>query len=234
MTESRKNKPGPEDYERIICQIKGVLGARLVTDSNGDLSEIHIMALSGRSPKQIVRDVESAILVQLGVAVDHKKISIVQVEDPALPGEVREDRAMYTSTSCRLRLISINLFTRGPEAEATVEVEVGSGGGSTVYQGHAFGPNAPEHSLRLVAAATVNALTKYCGSNWSLALEDLVWVEVAHRRAALCALILVTAVGSEYLVGVTLAEGDERQAAAQAVLHALSCRFCNLQGLRNE
>ncbi|MDN5362219.1 MAG: hypothetical protein PWP70_1266 [Moorella sp. (in: firmicutes)] len=230
LTESRKTEAGSEDYERVICQIKGVLGARLVTDTGGNISEIHIMAVSGRSPKQIVRDVESAILVQLGVAVDHKKISIVQVEAPALPGEVAEDRAMYMTTNCRLHLISINLFTRGPEAEATVEVEVGSGGGGTVYQGHACGPNAPEHSLRLVAAATVNALAKYCGSNWSLALEDLAWVEVAHRRAALCALLLATSLGSEYLVGVTLVEGDERQAAARAVLQALACRFCN-QGI---
>lgn len=227
MTESRKNEPGSEDYERVISQIKGVLGARLVMESGGEISEIHIMAASGRSPKQIVRDVESAILVQLGVAVDHKKISIVQVEAPALPGGVAENRAVYMPAGCRLRLISINLFTRGLEAEATVEVGVGSG--DTVYQGHAFGPNTPEHILRLVAAATVDAMAKYCGSNWSIALGDLVWVEVAHRRAALCALIMVSPLGSEYLLGATLAEGDERQAAARAVLQALACRFCSRQ-----
>ncbi|WP_338818827.1 hypothetical protein MTCOM_02400 [Moorella thermoacetica] len=221
MPETKKGEPGSGDYERVICQIKGVLGARLVTEPDGSISEIHIMAVSGRNPKQIVRDVESAILVQLGVAVDHKKISIVQVELPELPGEVAEEGLSYTQGD-RLRLVSINLFTRGLETEATVEVEAGTGG--TIYQGHAFGPNAPEYNLRLVAAATVNALEKCCGSNWSIALEDLVWVEVAHHRAAVCAIILVTHQGSEYLVGAALADGDDRQAAARAVLKALASR----------
>ncbi|MDN5327234.1 MAG: hypothetical protein PWP41_1930, partial [Moorella sp. (in: firmicutes)] len=50
------------------------------------------------------------------------------------------------------------------------------------------------------------------------------WVEVAHRRVAVCAIILVTHQGSEYLVGAALADGDDHQAAARAVLKALACR----------
>lgn len=221
MPETKKGEPGSGDYERVICQIRGVLGARLVTEPDGSIGEIHIMAVSGRNPKQIVRDVETAILVQLGVAIDHKKISIVQVELPELPSEVAEERLPYRPDS-RLRLVSINFFTRDLEAEATVEVEAGIGG--TIYQGHAFGPNAPGYNLRLVAAATVNALEKCCGSNRSIALEDLVWIEVAHRRAAVCAVILVTPRGSECLVGAALSDGDDREAAARAVLKAVACR----------
>ncbi|MBC7323683.1 MAG: hypothetical protein H5T99_00010, partial [Moorella sp. (in: Bacteria)] len=212
------------DYERVICQIKDILAARLVTAPDGSIGEIHIMAKSTRNPKQIVRDVESALLIQLGVSVDHKKISVVQVQEQELLDGVAEERVPYRSAGLPLRLVSINLFTRGLEAEATVELDTGFSG--NVYQGYACGPNTPERHLWLVAAATINAIEKYSGGSWNMALEDLVWVDVAHRRAALCAIVLVSQSGYEYLAGVALVKGDERQAAAQAVLKALACRFC--------
>ncbi|KYH31445.1 hypothetical protein MOMUL_23540 [Moorella mulderi DSM 14980] len=219
-----KREPGVADYEKVICQIKDVLGARLVTAPDGSISEIHIMAGSNRNPKQIVRDVESALLIQLGITVDHKKISVVQVQGQELTGEVAEDKALYRSTCMPLRLVSLNLYTRGLEAEATVELEAGLSG--TIYQGYACGPNTPERHLWLVADATLNAVEKYSCGIWNLALEDLVLVEVAHRRAALCVIVLVSREGYEYLAGVALVKGDDRQAAAQAVLRALNCRSC--------
>ncbi|MDN5344631.1 MAG: hypothetical protein PWQ18_742 [Clostridia bacterium] len=223
MAEPRQ-EPEVADYERVICQIKDILGARLVTASDGSISEIHIMARSERNPKQIVRDVESALLIQLGVTVDHKKISVVQVNSQDLPAEVAEERTPYQTVCRALRLVSINLFTRGLEAEATVELEDGLAG--RVFQGHACGPHTPERDLWLVATATLNAVERYCSGLWHMVLEDLVWVEVAHRRVAVCAVALVGQSGYEYLAGVTYVRGDERQAVAQAVLKALACRFC--------
>jgi len=213
------------DYERVIGQIKDVLGARPVTAADGSISEIHIMTRSDRNPKQIVRDVESALLIQLGVTIDHKKISVVQVSDQELPQEAVVGRGFYQTPCLPLRLLSINLFTRGLEAEATVELETGIN--DKIYQGYASGPNAPERNLWLIAAATLNAIENYSGGIWHLALKDLVYVEVAHRRAALCAVVMVSQGGCEYLAGVALVGGDERRAAARAVLQALACRFCS-------
>ncbi|WP_258360799.1 hypothetical protein [Moorella sulfitireducens (nom. illeg.)] len=206
-------------YERVICQIKDVLGARLVTAPDGSIGEIHIMAGSNRSPKQIVRDVESALLIQLGVTVDHKKISVVQVDEREMPGEVAEERLPYRAAGISLRVVSINLFTRGLEAEVTVEL--GGRPDGDVYQGFASGPNFPSHHLRLVAEATLNAVEKASLGKWRLALEDLALVEVAHRRAAVCVIVLVRREGYEYLAGVSLIKGDERRAAAEAVLKAI-------------
>jgi hypothetical protein len=219
-----KQAPGVAAYERVLCQIKDVLGARLVTAPDGTISEIHIMTASNRNPKQIVRDVESALLIQLGVTVDHKKISVVQVEGRELTGEVAEDKAPYRATCIPLRVVSINLFTRGLEAEATVELEAGLGG--AIYQGYACGPNTPARHLWLVADATLNAIEKSSCGMWHLALEDLLLVEVAHRRAVVCVTVLVSQAGYEYLAGVALVKEDDRQAAAEAILKALKCRSC--------
>ncbi|MEW8958194.1 MAG: hypothetical protein AB2448_03620 [Moorella sp. (in: firmicutes)] len=219
---SEENKiPEAAAFERVICQIKDVLGARLVTNQDGNISEIHIMATGERNPKQIVRDVESALLVQMGVAVDRKKISVVQMDEGGLPAATAEKKVPYRATGAPLRLVSINFFTRGLEAEATVEVEAVCGG--NIYQGYACGPNVPARHLRLVAEATVNAIEKSGYGLWRLALEDLVVVEVARRRAVVSLIVLLDQTSCEYLVGAALVRGDERRAAAETILQAFKC-----------
>jgi len=45
------------------------------------VSEIHVLAQAGLVPKQLVRNIESALLAQLGLKVDHRKISIAQTAE---------------------------------------------------------------------------------------------------------------------------------------------------------
>ncbi len=72
---------GVRRAENLISTLEGVLSARVVTTPLGEVSEIHILASSGLSPKQVVRNVESALLAHLGLKVDHRKISVAQTAD---------------------------------------------------------------------------------------------------------------------------------------------------------
>ena len=45
------------------------------------MAEVHILASSALSPKQVVRNIESALLAHLGLKVDHRKISVAQTAD---------------------------------------------------------------------------------------------------------------------------------------------------------
>ncbi|MCJ7806863.1 MAG: hypothetical protein MUP57_04880, partial [Clostridia bacterium] len=66
------------EIESIISQIQGVSSGRLVCQ-DGDIVEIHVLADKTRSPKQVVRDIESAVLIKLGLELDHKRISVAQL-----------------------------------------------------------------------------------------------------------------------------------------------------------
>lgn len=86
---------GVRRAEQLLTSLEGVLSARLVTSPLGEVSEIHILAGPGLNPKQVVRNVESALLAHLGLKVDHRKISVAQTADvkplEALEqGQVRE------------------------------------------------------------------------------------------------------------------------------------------------
>src|ERR1041385_8173328 len=81
---SPDNLPDPwgvRRAENLLTSLEGILSARVVTTPLGEVSEIHILAQSGLAPKQIVRNIESALLAQLGLRVDHRKISVAQTAD---------------------------------------------------------------------------------------------------------------------------------------------------------
>ena len=54
--------------ENLLTSLEGILSARVVTTPLGEVSEVHILAQAGLQPKQLVRNIESALLAQLGLA----------------------------------------------------------------------------------------------------------------------------------------------------------------------
>ena len=63
------------EAERILSQLRDVQAASITTDGD-EIREIHIVAVSNRAPKQIVRDVETALNAYLKRHVDHRVISV--------------------------------------------------------------------------------------------------------------------------------------------------------------
>src|SRR6476661_1085024 len=72
---------GVRRAENLLTSLEGILSARVVTTPLGEVSEVHILAQAGLQAKQLVRNIESALLAQLGLKVDHRKISIAQTAD---------------------------------------------------------------------------------------------------------------------------------------------------------
>ena len=67
--------------EQDLLRVPGVRSARIIgTDVP---SEIHIVTTSKRSPKQVVRDVQSLAAAGFGMPIDHRIVSVVQLDDPA-------------------------------------------------------------------------------------------------------------------------------------------------------
>ena len=67
--------------EELLATLPGVMSARIVASPNGAVDEIHILTTTEVTPKQTVRNVESALIAHLGMHVSHKKISVATSDE---------------------------------------------------------------------------------------------------------------------------------------------------------
>jgi hypothetical protein len=79
------------EAEAILRQLREIEHAAITTDGE-EIKEVHVVARTARRPKQIVRDVESALAAFLNRSIDHRIISVVLLEGtapaPARPAAV--------------------------------------------------------------------------------------------------------------------------------------------------
>src|ERR687887_152395 len=92
---------GVKRAENLITSLTGVLSARVVVTPLGEVSEIHVLTTSEVQPKQVVRNIESALLAQLGMKLDHRKISVAQTAD-VRPIEALQQEAIATRANRRV------------------------------------------------------------------------------------------------------------------------------------
>ena len=67
--------------EELIATLPGVLSVRIVPSETGAVEEIHVLTTDLVQPKNTVRNIESALMAQLGLRVNHRKISIATTLD---------------------------------------------------------------------------------------------------------------------------------------------------------
>ncbi len=68
--------------EELISTLPGVLSVRIVPGDTGAIGEIHVLTTNEVAPKNMVRNIESALMAQLDLRIDHRKVSIAQSLDP--------------------------------------------------------------------------------------------------------------------------------------------------------
>jgi len=74
----------------VIRGCKDVIAASITTEGD-EIREIHVVAVSARAPKQIVRDVETTLKAFLKRSIDHRMISVaLQEPQPAVPAKSPE------------------------------------------------------------------------------------------------------------------------------------------------
>lgn len=73
----------PIDINYLQSLVKGlreVTGCRIVVDAAGEVTEIHVTAVSSRPPRLIARDVDTILKVRGGLDIDHRRIQVALVE----------------------------------------------------------------------------------------------------------------------------------------------------------
>ncbi len=207
---------GVRRAEVLLTSLKGILSARVVVTPTGEISEIHVLTESGLTAKQVVRNVESALLAQLGIKVDHRKISVAQTAE-VLPLEVMDAQAAHPVVHRR-----DILFQR---------LEVVSEGGHKVRIQVALDCGGEEYVREEIAADTGPQRLAAAARAATAALDDI----VADATVDLAGVKIVDAFETEYaFVGVNILTGRDtllhtgtceikrgtEQAAALAVLDA--------------
>ena len=71
--------------EELLTTLPGVISARIIASISGSVEEIHILTTAEITPKQTVRNVESALIAHLGMHVSHKKISVATSDEGVRP-----------------------------------------------------------------------------------------------------------------------------------------------------
>jgi hypothetical protein len=62
--------------EELIATLPSVVSVRVVPTDSGGVDTIHVLMTGETQPKQMVRNVESALMAHLGLRVDHRKVSV--------------------------------------------------------------------------------------------------------------------------------------------------------------
>lgn len=217
-----------EDAERLLLSLKGVVSARLVTRPGGDVEEIHLLTTEEVTPKQTVRNVESALLAHMDLPVDHRKISVAQTQNPPeaeaveLPVRILPEPPLGQT---RLVFHAHQVETeRSHQVKHRVEIEWKG----ERYIGTASAADLPRARLEAVSKATLEAVDKALtseleesvGAGVTLALDGVKTVDAFDRQFVLVAVNAMAGRDVTPLAGATVVEVSSDRAAILATLQA--------------
>jgi hypothetical protein len=208
---------GVRKAENLLTSLEGILSARVVTTPLGEVTEIHILAHAGQNPKQVVRNVESALLAHLGLKVDHRKISVAPTAD-VRPLQALDMGAVRDRAAQRVVLfedLSMSTVARTRRVSATVTLAL-DGRSETIIE---EGPDTQKNRMETAARAAVLALGRLFEAH-SLALEGAQSAELFGKSFALAGVLATSARDSRLLLGSAEVRESVEHAAVYAVLDA--------------
>ena len=212
--------------EEDLQRVPGVRNARVVgVDAP---SEIHIVASPERSPKQVVRDVQSLASAGFGLTIDHRIVSVVQLEQsaPEAPEAPEAELLEEDGADPRPVLESVVLASKG--TSGWVKVTLRWPDGHTTE-----GAGATTSSREARARGATIALLRALEPALSAATAKLDVEQVLIHRIGSGDCVLVRGLFSENgtntpIVGSALIHDDVASAAVRALLHAINRKLQSL------
>jgi hypothetical protein len=212
--------------EELLGGLSGVVSARIVAAPSGEVEAIHLLVTGQHTPKQVVRNVESALYAHFAMRVDHRKISVATTVARKTPGgtEVVEEPTPAPVPPPERRRASRTLYfedieLKGSRARGT-SCRVTLRQGDDSWVGEADGMDSERGRLELAARAALAAVVKYEAGARSYALEGVKRVDAFEREFVFVGVSVRDGRDQALLTGsAELRDGGE-MAAALAVLDA--------------
>ncbi len=208
---------GVRRAENLLTSLEGILSARVVTTPLGEVSEVHVLAQAGLSPKQLVRNIESALLAQLGLKIDHRKISIAQTAE-VKPIEALEKDAVRDKVLQRALLFENMAVAPGRRAHRIMITVTLSFRGQT-ESAEEETSDTPRSRVEAAAKASVTVIDRLLAES-SIALEGAKIVEAFDREFAFVAVQGLGGRETILMTGTSEIKESAERAAVFAVLDA--------------
>jgi len=219
---------GLRRIEKLLLGLDGVGSLKIVPDGQGAIEEIHVLSGSSLGPKQIVRNIESALLAEFGLQIDHRKISIARVKTPetstvlpAAAAAVAAEPAPAPAPSSERRLVLGNVhIERAAGHKVTCRVDLSHD--DEVFTGEAEGPDFEKARMEVAATAALEAAQLATGDRVFLALQGIDTVGAFGQSFVLAAVNGTVRRDSESLAGVVRVRDSVEEAAVLACLQAIN------------
>lgn len=209
-----------QHVEKLLSALDGVNSVKIVTDEHGSIQEIHILSGSEIGAKQIVRNVESALLAELGLQVDHRKISVARMRGGDLEDLRESEQAEVSSAGPGRRLIlnSVQIERRaGRAARCKVELSIGD----RQFLGEAEGSDSTRTRSEIAAEAALDAIRDATEDGMSpLGLQGVTTVNAVGRDIVLAVVQVRSGRSPIPLSGCSVVVDSPEEAAVLAVLQA--------------
>jgi hypothetical protein len=201
------------ELEQDLRKVQGVKSARVVGDD--EPSEIHIVASLQRSPKQVVRDVQSLAAARFGMPIDHRIVSVVQLDEDApqaVPGP--------TEAARRPRLERVVLASKGEAGWVKVALQWPHG---DTTEGAGAAGATRETRARGATVALLQALDPVLQARRArLDVDHVLIHRVGASDSVLVRAVFYSGGGPLPLMGSAIIYDDVATAAVQALLQAVN------------
>lgn len=222
-----------DEAESLLRTLPAIASAKVLRDTDGVVRDVHILATTDLGPKQIVRNVESALLARYGVRLDHRAISVAQsatarvaeaartpapapvAAPPATPAAPVTSPAPAPGRGIYFEDVEVRR-SRSAGLACTVTLRAGA----ETHTGEASGVETARARGELAATAAVRALTPLLSDGVTLAFESCAVVTAADREFAFVVVSGRSGRETTILSGSCELRDGVETAAALAVLDA--------------
>jgi hypothetical protein len=195
-------------FQDIINKIDGVINSKVIVEKE-DITEIHILANNLRSPKQIVRDVESSILASFDYRIDRRVVSVAQIET--------DDHDSVK----RIRISGISMNSFENLAECCVKLTYDD----QEYSFTQTGIRTMANKRKLVADCTVKVIEKILKQTSLFDVEDVIVNTNSNSNFVIVFVNMIVKSDEEIMIGSAIVRNDINEAIAKATLDAINRRI---------
>lgn len=196
-------------WKDLVRRLPGVLGVEFHVSEDQRVTELHVLSDQSRTPKQIARDIQSALLAKFQLELDHRVISVAQI-----PGAMRDKHT---------RLVFDRLSLASSRDGISVDVYLRMGESS--YAGHSHCDSSPGARTRSIAEASVAAINQFLPDTCRFTLDDVRLSTLGEHAVAMVGVALKADGKNEALLGACYVGEEPNYSVVLATLDAVNRRL---------
>jgi len=206
-----KERVTSQEIESLVKKIPGIFSSKVVMEDKV-IKEFHLLTDLSKNPKQISRDIQSTLLAEMNMDIDHRVISIAQIEG---------DDFLSPQNRVSIEGISKRIDAKKTIYEVTLKLK------DTAVTGICEEYNIASRNLAAIIEATIKALEQLYNFEDRIFFEG---VEEIHRPNYSVWLVMLSTLfdRERILSGSSVIRDDREYALVRAALSAVNRRLSQL------